>query len=249
MRVEQFIIKYFKKCTFYRLGIFGVNKFIADFYPQPTLVKHSGGIQDLRYFFFGRRRHARAGDKPHLWRREGTPEQVLILPESTRCWETFPVSFSVVDPCEDGRWTIVNLTINQMRMAQRQTEAFAVLDGFADAEAMGAWFRKTHGAGRFEGTWVLWSPVAVRVLDGRLWLGAVNRIGRPWIVELTDVMASAWAGNLLHDIGLCGSSLPVPVYRSQGRGATEWVKTAEVLRMIRTVVDHLQRVEEASDAP
>lgn len=94
----------------------------------------------------GRRRHPSPGDTVRLFIGLRTPRARLIA--QGICTANTHVSLRFYGGA------LVGGTIGRQRITR--PDEFAVLDGFADAKQMGAYFASWHGAGNFEGVMIEW---------------------------------------------------------------------------------------------
>lgn len=98
----------------------------------------------------GRRRHARPGEALQLYTGMRTKACRKLRHPDPTCREALPVRITVTSVMG-----ALSLMVDGRHV--QDVEAFAWVDGFASADAMAAWFGKTHGF-PFFGTLIRWDP-------------------------------------------------------------------------------------------
>lgn len=102
-----------------------------------------------KYRTIRRKPHGKVGDRAQLYTGQRTKAcRKLVQPDPVITGIT-PVTL-----------TPTALYVKHVLVARACADTFARRDGFADYDAMMAWFSKRYGPGKFSGYLHVWSPVA-----------------------------------------------------------------------------------------
>lgn len=102
----------------------------------------------------GAKRHARPGEPVQIYAGLRTKHARKLIDDPI-CRTVDHIVIMVDRSAANG---IATIEINGIPLSREQMVAFAEADGFAGLNQFGAFWRFTHGEGRFEGVVIRWEP-------------------------------------------------------------------------------------------